>query len=83
MTAGWGDVEDSRILRESPITLGRLVFFQYVQVGLQELDQDKLSPLLKLKYNNAIVDAVAGLGRPEEIGKVFSGLQKYLYQRVA
>jgi hypothetical protein len=83
MAAGWGDVEDTRILREGPITLGRLVFFQYVKVGLQELDQDKLSPLLKLKYNNAIVDAVAGLSRPEEIGKVFSGLQKYLYQRVA
>jgi type I restriction enzyme R subunit len=26
------------------------------------------------------VDAVADLGRPDEIGKVFSGFQKYLYQ---
>lgn len=24
--------------------------------------------------------AVADLGRPEEIGKVFAGFQKYLYQ---
>jgi type I restriction enzyme R subunit len=47
------------------------------------LDQDKLSPLLKLKYNNAIADAVADLGRPEEIGNIFSGFQKYLYQKVA
>jgi len=59
------------------------VLSQYVKVGVQELDQEKLSPLLKLKYNNAIADAVADLGRPEEIGRIFSGFQKYLYQRVA
>jgi type I restriction enzyme, R subunit len=46
------------------------------------LDQDKLSPLLKLKYKNAIADAVADLGRPEEIGHVFAGFQQYLYQPV-
>ena len=57
------------------------VLAQYIKVGVGELDQAKLSPLLKLKYNNAIADAVADLGRPEEIGKVFSGFQKYLYQR--
>jgi type I restriction enzyme R subunit len=59
------------------------VLSQYVKVGVQELDQEKLSPLLKLKYNNAIADAVADLGKPEEIGMVFSGFQKYLYQQVA
>ena len=59
------------------------VLSQYVKVGVQELDREKLSPLLKLKYNNAIADAVADLGRPEEIGRVFSGFQKYLYQRAA
>ncbi len=56
------------------------VLAQYVKVGVQELDQQKLSPLLKLRYNNAIADAVADLGRPEEIGQIFSGFQKYLYQ---
>jgi type I restriction enzyme R subunit len=56
------------------------VLSQYVRVGVQELDQDKLAPLLRLKYNNAIADAVADLGRPEEIGHVFAGFQKYLYQ---
>ena len=44
------------------------------------LAQDKLSPLLKLKYHNAIADAVADLGKPEEIGTFFAGFQKYLYQ---
>src|ERR1700680_587540 len=57
------------------------VLSQYIKVGVGELDQDKLSPLLKLKYNNAIADAVADLGRPEEIGQIFSGFQKYLYQQ--
>ena len=55
------------------------VLSQYVKVGVQELDQEKLAPLLRLKYKNAIADAVAELGRPEEIGHVFSGFQKYLY----
>jgi type I restriction enzyme, R subunit len=59
------------------------VLSQYVKVGVQELDQEKLAPLLRLKYNNAIADAVADLGRPEEIGNIFSGFQKYLYQQVA
>ena len=52
----------------------------YVKVGVEELDQEKLTPLLRLKYHNSIADAVADLGKPEEIGKVFAGFQKYLYQ---
>ncbi len=56
------------------------VLAQYVKVGVEELAQEKLSPLLKLRYHNAIADAVADLGQPEEIGKVFTGFQKYLYQ---
>ena len=59
------------------------VLSQYVKVGVDELAQEKLSPLLKLKYNNAIADAVADLGKPEEIGKTFAGFQKYLYQQQA
>jgi len=53
------------------------VFSHYVSVG--ELDQAKLTPLLRLKYHNSIADAVADLGKPDEIGKVFSGFQRYLY----
>ncbi len=59
------------------------VLSQYVKVGVEELDQEKLSPLLKLKCHNAIADAVADLGKPEDIGKVFASFQKYLYQQVA
>jgi type I restriction enzyme R subunit len=56
------------------------VLAQYVIVGVHELDQEKLSPLLKLKYNNALADAMADLGQPEQIRRVFVGFQKYLYQ---
>lgn len=59
------------------------VLSHYVREGVQELDQEKLTPLLRLKYQNSIADAVADLGRPEEIGKVFAGFQQYLYQRQA
>lgn len=55
------------------------VLSHYVAQGVEELDQSKLTPLLKLKYHDSIPDAVADLGRPEEIGKVFTGFQRYLY----
>ncbi|MBU4371023.1 MAG: DEAD/DEAH box helicase family protein [Proteobacteria bacterium] len=57
------------------------VLSHYVSVGVEELDQGKLTPLLRLKYHDSIADAVADLGKPEEIGRVFSGFQKYLYQQ--
>ena len=59
------------------------VLSHYVSVGVDELDQEKLTPLLRLKYRNSIADAVADLGRPEEISKTFTGFQKFLYQKVA
>jgi type I restriction enzyme, R subunit len=55
------------------------VLSHYVSVGVEELNQDKLRPLLLIKYHNSIQDAVADLGQPEQIGKVFAGFQKYLY----
>ena len=59
------------------------VLSHYVRVGVQELDQEKLTPLLRLRYQNSIADAIADLGEAEEIGRVFSGFQKYLYQKQA
>jgi len=58
------------------------VLSHYVSVGVEELDQEKLSPLLQLKYGS-IADASVDLGRPDEIGKVFAGFQKYLYEKAA
>lgn len=54
------------------------VLSQYVQQGVDELDQDKLSPLLRLKYR-ALPDAFAELGKPNLIRKVFVGFQRHLY----
>ena len=59
------------------------VLSHYVRVGVEELDQEKLAPLLKLKYDDSIADAVADLGRAEEIGRVFAGFQRYLYVETA
>jgi type I restriction enzyme R subunit len=59
------------------------VLVHYVGVGVDELDQEKLTPLLRLKYLNSISDAIADLGRPEEISSVFVEFQKYLYESVA
>lgn len=50
-----------------------------VTLGVQELALEKLTPLLQLRYQNSIADAVADLGRPEDIGQLFSGFQRYLY----
>jgi hypothetical protein len=55
------------------------VLAHYVGEGVEELDQEKLTPLLRLKYHS-ITDALMDLGQPEEIGQVFAGFQKYLYQ---
>jgi type I restriction enzyme R subunit len=59
------------------------VLSHYVKEGVQELDQERLTPLLRLKYHDSIADATADLGRPEEIGRVFVSFQKYLYQQAA
>lgn len=52
----------------------------YVEEGVEELDQAKLTPLLKLRYHDSMKDALDDLGQPEEIRRVFSGFQKYLYE---
>jgi type I restriction enzyme R subunit len=56
------------------------VLYHYVRVGVEELDQEKLTLLLRLKYHNSISDALADLGQAEQIGQVFAGFQKYLHQ---
>ena len=56
------------------------VLAHYIGEGVDELAQEKLTPLLHLKYFNSTSDAIADLGQPEEIREVFVGFQKYLYQ---
>jgi len=54
------------------------VLSHYVKEGVEELDQEKLSPLLLLRYN-AIPDAIADLGPAGEIREMFVNFQQYLY----
>jgi len=55
------------------------VLAEYVKEGVQELDQEKLTPLLELKYR-AVSDAARELGGITRIRDAFIGFQKYLYQ---
>ena len=56
------------------------VLSQYVQLGVDELAQEKLTPLLKVKYHDAIQDAVDDLGGTEQARHTFIGFQRFLYQ---
>lgn len=46
------------------------VLSHYVRVGVEELDQEKLTPLLRLKYHDSIADALADLGRAAGLRRV-------------
>lgn len=59
------------------------VLSHYVTVGVEELSKEKLAPLLRLKYHNSIADAVADLGQANEIGRMFTGFQRYLYEKMS
>jgi len=60
------------------------VLTQYEKVGVEELEQEKLKELLKLKYR-AISDAIEDLGdgNPDTIRELFIGFQRYLYTDAA
>jgi type I restriction enzyme R subunit len=53
---------------------------QYVKKGVSELSDDKLKPLIELKYNT-IADAKKVLGSPAAIRETFIGFQKFLYNK--
>ncbi len=60
------------------------VLAHYVQEGVEELEQEKLTKLLRLKYHDSIPDAVADLGGDiVQIRDLFTGFQRYLYQGAA
>lgn len=55
------------------------VLARYVGVAVEELDREKLTPLLLLMYQS-VPDAIVDLGGATAIGQAFVGFQKYLYQ---
>jgi type I restriction enzyme R subunit len=54
------------------------VLSKYIESGVEELAQEKLPDLLRLKYNE-VADATKVLGGAGEIRKTFVGFQKQLY----
>ncbi|MBW8849785.1 MAG: DEAD/DEAH box helicase family protein [Xanthomonadales bacterium] len=56
------------------------VLSQYVAQGVDELEQEKLSPLLKLRYRD-LNDAFDALGDPDRVRALFVGFQKHLYAK--
>lgn len=57
------------------------VLGQYVAQGVDELAPEKLTPLLRLRYNNALADAATDLGPPDQIRSTFVSFQRLLYQQ--
>jgi type I restriction enzyme, R subunit len=55
------------------------VLAQYVNQGVEELDQEKLGHLLELKYHT-VSDAAEELGGVPVIRDTFVGFQQYLYR---
>jgi type I restriction enzyme R subunit len=58
------------------------VLSKYIETGVEELDQEKLPNLLKLKYHE-ISDAAEVLGGTDRIRQTFIAFQKYLYEKAA
>jgi len=54
------------------------VLAQYVNAGVDELDDVRIGPFLELNYGS-MADAVEHLGNPKQIREMFLGFQKYLY----
>lgn len=59
------------------------VLGHYVDRGVEELDVEQLTPLLKLRYHDSIPDAINDLGATSEIRAAFVGFQQHLYSVAA
>jgi type I restriction enzyme, R subunit len=56
------------------------VLSKYIETGVEELDQENLPELLKLKYS-ALDDAINLLGTIQSIRNMFIGFQQHLYEQ--
>jgi type I restriction enzyme R subunit len=56
------------------------VLAHYVEHGVTELMPEKLAPLLELKYQASVGDALRDLGTAQHVNSVFSGFQAELYR---
>ena len=79
--------DQARVSLNSALEAKQRAFLEFVlshclHVGVQELDQEKLTPLLRLEHGT-IQGAVADLGQAEQIGSALAGFQSYLYAKTA
>jgi type I restriction enzyme R subunit len=58
------------------------VLSKYIESGVDELDQEKLATLLRIKYHS-LEDAKSVLGAVANISSLFVEFQKHLYERMA
>lgn len=56
------------------------VLQHYVNYGVEELDLEKLPPLLRIRYHDSLQDAKEELGSTGEIRSIFTSFQRYLYE---
>jgi type I restriction enzyme R subunit len=71
--------ELNRALTENQVDFIHFVLDRYVATGVEELDDQRLPDLIKLKYE-ALQDGVEALGGVDEAREAFIGFQKFLYQ---
>jgi type I restriction enzyme R subunit len=75
-----GEIEAGKLYTEAEFI--DFVLNKYIEVGVEELDQDKLPILLKNKYHS-IEDAKGILGNLEDISHLFIAFQEHLYAQKA
>ncbi len=72
-------IDTRRALTPNQIDFIHFVLDRYVATGVEELDDQKLPDLIKLKYS-ALQDGMDALGGADKARETFIGFQKYLYQ---
>ena len=76
------EIENSKLYRECKVSFEEFkddfVLNKYVEGGVDELDINRLSDLVILKYNS-LHDGQKKLGNPEKIKSTFIDFQKHLY----
>jgi type I restriction enzyme R subunit len=71
--------ELNRVLSVNQVDFIHFVLDRYVATGVEELDDQRLPDLIKLKYE-ALQDGVKALGGVDEAREAFIGFQEYLYR---
>jgi type I restriction enzyme R subunit len=69
----------NKVLTANQVDFIDFVLERYVATGVEELDDDRLPDLIKLKYK-ALQDGIAALGGVEAAREAFIGFQQFLYQ---